>query len=46
VRYPAIRFNHAAAAPARLRAAFRLDVNEWQGNASVQLVLEHFEPIP
>lgn len=28
----------------RLRAAYRLDVNEWQGRRSPQLVLEHLEP--
>ncbi|MCX8085902.1 MAG: single-stranded-DNA-specific exonuclease RecJ [Rhodocyclaceae bacterium] len=43
-RFDAIRFNHAESAPERLLAAFRLDINEWQGEASVQLVLEHFEP--
>jgi single-stranded-DNA-specific exonuclease len=43
-RFDAIRFNHAEGAPERIRAAFRLDINEWQGEASVQLVLEHFEP--
>jgi single-stranded-DNA-specific exonuclease len=43
-RFDAIRFNHAEGAPARIRAAFRLDINEWQGEANVQLVLEHFEP--
>ncbi|MEW6165440.1 MAG: single-stranded-DNA-specific exonuclease RecJ [Pseudomonadota bacterium] len=42
-RLDAIRFNHAASAPDRIRAAFRLDINEWQGEANVQLVLEHFE---
>jgi single-stranded-DNA-specific exonuclease len=42
-RLDAIRFNHAESAPARIRAAFRLDINEWQGEASVQLVVEHFE---
>jgi single-stranded-DNA-specific exonuclease len=39
----AIRFNHPEGAPDRIRAAFRLDINEWQGEANVQLVLEHFE---
>jgi single-stranded-DNA-specific exonuclease len=43
-RLDAIRFNHAEGAPDRIRAVFRLDINEWQGEASVQLVLEHFEP--
>jgi single-stranded-DNA-specific exonuclease len=43
VRLDAIRFNHAEGAPDRIRAVFRLDVNEWQGEANVQLVLEYFE---
>lgn len=40
----AIRFNHAESAPDRIRAAFRVDINEWQGESKVQLVIEHFEP--
>jgi single-stranded-DNA-specific exonuclease len=44
VRLDAIRFNHPDSAPDRIHAAFRLDINEWQGEAKVQLVLEHFEP--
>lgn len=43
-RFDAIRFNHAEGAPDRIRAVFRLDINEWQGEANVQLVVEHFEP--
>ena len=43
-RLDAIRFNHAEGAPDRIRAVFRLDINEWQGEANVQLVVEHFEP--
>jgi single-stranded-DNA-specific exonuclease len=42
-RFDAIRFNHAEGAPDRIRAVFRLDINEWQGEANVQLLLEHFE---
>ena len=42
-RFDAIRFNHAAGVGDRIRAVFRLDINEWQGEANVQLVLEHFE---
>jgi len=42
-RFDAIRFHHAEAAPERIRAVFRLDVNAWQGEANLQLVLEHFE---
>ena len=43
VRLTAIRFNHAESAPDRIHAAFRLDINEWQGEAKVQLILEYFE---
>ncbi len=39
----AIRFNHTESAPDRIRAAFRVDINEWQGESKVQLVIEHFE---
>ena len=42
-RFEAIRFNCAEPAPARLLAAFRLDINDFNGLSSVQLVLEHFE---
>ncbi len=42
-RYDAIRFNAADAAPDRIAAAFRVDINEWNGTQSVQLLLEHFE---
>lgn len=43
-RFDAIQFNFAGGAPASVRAAYRLAVNEFNGLASVQLVLEHFEP--
>jgi len=43
-RFDAIQFNFADSAPPRIRAAFRLDINEFNGVASVQLILEHFEP--
>ncbi len=39
---------HAVETPSdwtRIRAAYRLDVNEYQGNRSLQLVLEHLEPV-
>jgi single-stranded-DNA-specific exonuclease len=42
-RYSAIRFNSADPLPASIRAVYRLDVNEYQGTSSVQLVLEHVE---
>ncbi|MDO8933521.1 MAG: single-stranded-DNA-specific exonuclease RecJ [Rhodocyclaceae bacterium] len=44
LRLEAIQFNFADSAPARIHAAFRLDVNEFNGIANVQLILEHFEP--
>jgi len=42
-RFEAIHFNHADTAPDNVRAAYRLSVNEFNGLASVQLVLEHIE---
>jgi single-stranded-DNA-specific exonuclease len=43
-RFEAIQFNFADGVPADVRAAYRLAVNEFNGLASVQLVLEHIEP--
>jgi len=46
-RFDAIQFNFADGAapsvPERIRAVFRVDINEWNGNQTVQLLLEHFE---
>jgi single-stranded-DNA-specific exonuclease len=42
--FDAIYFNHAEPAPATVRAAYRLAVNEYNGVSSVQLMLEHIEP--
>lgn len=42
-RIDAILFNHAEPAAAQIRAAFRLAVNEYNGVAGIQLMLEHFE---
>jgi single-stranded-DNA-specific exonuclease len=42
--FDAIQFNCAESVPKRIRAAYRLAVNEYNGVASVQLMLEHFEP--
>jgi single-stranded-DNA-specific exonuclease len=42
-RFDAIRFNCADPAPSRLRAAYRLTANEFNGTATVQLVIEHAE---
>ncbi|MDO6386875.1 MULTISPECIES: single-stranded-DNA-specific exonuclease RecJ [unclassified Uliginosibacterium] len=42
--FEAVRFNCAENVPARIRAAYRLSSNEWQGVQSLQLMLEYFEP--
>ena len=44
VRYDAIWFGHADALPERVRAAYRLDANEYNGVTRVQLMIEHAEP--
>ena len=43
-RFDAILFNHAEPLPARIRAAYRLEANEWQGRLSLQLNVEHWRP--
>jgi|APLak6261675998_1056109.scaffolds.fasta_scaffold01493_2 single-stranded-DNA-specific exonuclease len=46
-RFDAIQFNFsdgfANGVPGRIHAAFRVDINEWNGTQTVQLMLEHFE---
>jgi len=42
-RYEAMRFGSLDPLPAKLRAAYRLAVNEFNGLKSVQLNVEHFE---
>ena len=42
-RYEAMRFGSLEPLPARLRAAYRLAVNEFNGLKSVQLNVEHYE---
>lgn len=44
-RFDAIRFNCADGAGANIRAAYRLAPNEYNGVTSLQLMLEHFEPV-
>lgn len=41
--FEAIQFNFSGSAPDRIHAAFRLDINEWNGKQTVQLLLEYFE---
>ena len=43
IRYEALRFNHAEAAPPRILAAYRLSRNTWNGETRLQLMLEDFE---
>ena len=43
-RFEAMRFNALDALPPRVRAAYRLGVNEYNGLKRVQLTLEHVEP--
>ena len=43
LRIDAIQFNRADPAGPSIHAAFRLAVNEYNGVASIQLMLEHFE---
>jgi single-stranded-DNA-specific exonuclease len=43
-RFNAIRFNCAEPAAARVQVAYKLDVNDWNGLASLQLLIEHLEP--
>ncbi len=42
-QFDAIWFNHADGLPDRIRAAYRLDANEFNGRTSVQLMIEFAE---
>jgi single-stranded-DNA-specific exonuclease len=42
--FDAMLFRHADPLPARIRAAFRPDVNEWNGAVALQLVIEGWQP--
>ncbi|MEB0140244.1 MULTISPECIES: single-stranded-DNA-specific exonuclease RecJ [unclassified Undibacterium] len=42
-RYEAIWFGHTDSLPERVRVAFRLDANEYNGVTRVQLLVEHIE---
>jgi single-stranded-DNA-specific exonuclease len=39
-RFPAMFFGRADALPASIDAVYRLDVNEFQGTSTLQLVVE------
>lgn len=40
----AMLFGHEGPLPSHIRAAYRLAINEWNGNRSLQLTLAHWEP--
>jgi single-stranded-DNA-specific exonuclease len=42
--FEAIWFNHADTLPDKIRAAYRLDINEYNGRSRVQLLVEFAEP--
>ena len=43
-RFGAILFNHVDPLPPAIRAVYRPEVNEWNGNAALELVIQHWEP--
>jgi single-stranded-DNA-specific exonuclease len=43
-RFDAILFQYAERLPDRIQAAFRLDINEWQGRSTLELTIEHWLP--
>ena len=45
-RFDAILFRHAEPLPPRLHAAYRPEVNDWQGTTSLELTIEHWWPAP
>ncbi len=45
-RFVAMRFGDAGPFPAAIDAVYRLDINEWNGSESLQLVIEHWTPQP
>ena len=43
-RFDAILFRHSDPLPASIRAAYRPEINEWNGLSSLQLVIEYWQP--
>jgi single-stranded-DNA-specific exonuclease len=41
----AMLFSHATPLPSRIRAVYRLGVNEWNGNQTLQLTIEHWDAV-
>ncbi len=44
-RFDSILFHHVDPLPPQIRAVYRPDINEYQGLASLQLVLDHWLPV-
>jgi single-stranded-DNA-specific exonuclease len=44
VRVDAIAFNTEFVPPPRVRALYRLDVDDWNGRERLQLIVQHLEP--
>jgi single-stranded-DNA-specific exonuclease len=44
--FDAMLFRHSDLLTEQIRAVYRLDVNEWNGLRSLQLLLDHWEPAP
>ncbi|MDR2016097.1 MAG: single-stranded-DNA-specific exonuclease RecJ [Burkholderiales bacterium] len=44
--FDAILFQHAEPLPKRIHAAYRLDIHEYRGLQSLQLIVEHWWPAP
>ncbi len=42
-QFDAIWFNHGSLLPEHIEAAYRLDLNVWNGRVSAQLIIEHAE---
>ena len=42
-RFDAILFRHVDALPGAIAAAYRPEINEWRGEATLQLVIEHWQ---
>jgi single-stranded-DNA-specific exonuclease len=43
-RFEAILFGHSDPLPARIHAAYRPSINEWQGTSALELTIEHWLP--
>ena len=44
-RFAAILFNCVSTLPSMIRAAYRPEINVWNGTEALQLVIEHWEPV-